>query len=56
MVIILLVFNNLLATLIITFNILNILIIVYMSIYYWGLFMNMITLIFLIMSLGISVD
>mmetsp|Transcript_2208 Transcript_2208/g.1915 ORF Transcript_2208/g.1915 Transcript_2208/m.1915 type:complete len:158 (+) Transcript_2208:71-544(+) len=56
MVIIHLVFNNAIGTLIVTSCIINIMLIVYSSIFFFGLYLNIVTLIFLIMSLGISVD
>lgn len=56
MAVIHIVFNNILGTMIVTACIINIMIIVYTAIYYFGLYLNIITLIFLIMSLGISVD
>jgi len=56
MVIIHLVFNNIIGTIIVTMCIINIMMIVYSSIFFFGLYLNIVTLIFLIMSIGISVD
>mmetsp|Transcript_51055 Transcript_51055/g.111294 ORF Transcript_51055/g.111294 Transcript_51055/m.111294 type:complete len:120 (-) Transcript_51055:549-908(-) len=49
-------FNNVVATLLIAVNVVQILLVVFASIHWWGLWLNIMTVIFLTMAIGIAVD